>query len=546
MASDARGIESHGVARLPQYVKLIDAGVLDPAAATDGRARERHDGAGERATTGWATWRATSRCAWPSPRRSDHDLGAVAIHNSNHYGIAGYYAMLALEHDLIGISLTNSSPLVAPTGGRRPIIGTNPIAIAVPTGDGMPLRAGHGHQHRPGRAPGGLRAQGTAAAARLGRRRDGAGDPRRRGRQAGALLPLGGTAATGGYKGYGLGVMVDLLTGVLAGGRYGRNIDGLWDATDAERPGPVLPGPQPGRLRSARRVRGACARPVAQLKESERAPGVEEILVAGEKEQRAHEEARGHGVRLYHTVVEALDALGQRFGLQPVAARPKSEKDMGISCSSHLRDTMRVAARERNRRVPPGETAMKNLGDMAKRFLQEHEQGQQPQQAPQYVAARKDRATGAMAAAAGLRRPAARLCSGAPQYAHAAGTGLAARGHARGRPAEPLLHAAPGYQPQQYPARLRAARAIPPRAAAAHTPSNTRRRDIPQHYPPQGYAPAEPSTRRRGIRRSNSKAAACSAVWAAACSADWPAASVGNYDRERDFRRPRRQRRPAA
>jgi LDH2 family malate/lactate/ureidoglycolate dehydrogenase len=230
--------------------------------------------------------------------------------------------MLALEHDLIGISLTNSSPLVAPTGGRRPIIGTNPIAIAVPTGGEIPFVLDMATSTVPvGRlevyARKGLPLQPGWAVDATGQETLDAAAGR-----AGALLPLGGTAATGGYKGYGLGVMVDLLTGVLAGGRYGRNIAGLWDATEPSDLGQFFLALNPaafGPLESF----GARARDLLQqLKESERAPGVDEILVAGEREQRAHTDARAHGVRLYHTVVTALDALGQRFGLQPVAAHP--------------------------------------------------------------------------------------------------------------------------------------------------------------------------------------------------------------------------------
>src|SRR5205807_2577674 len=185
-----------------------------------------------------------------------HDLAAVAVRNSNHYGIAGYYAMLALEHDLIGLSLTNSSPLVAPTGGRRAMVGTNPIAVAVPTGDGRPFVLDMATSTVPvGRlevhARKGLPLQPGWAVDAAGKQTLDAAAGR-----AGALLPLGGTALTGGYKGYGLGVMIDLL--------------------------------------------------------------------AGEKEWRAHDDARLHGVQLYHTVVHALDELGRRFNLGPLPARDET------------------------------------------------------------------------------------------------------------------------------------------------------------------------------------------------------------------------------
>jgi L-2-hydroxycarboxylate dehydrogenase (NAD+) len=321
--SDARGIESHGVARLPQYVKLIDAGVLDPAAEPEVERESAstalvngHNGMGQVAGD------YAMRLAIAKARA--HDVAAVAVRNSNHYGIAGYYAILALEHDLIGLSLTNSSPLVAPTGGRRAMVGTNPIAVAVPTGDNRPfvldmatstvalgrleVHARKGLPLQPGWAIDAAGHPTLDAAAGL----------------AGVLLPLGGTAETGGYKGYGLGVMIDLLTGVLAGARYGPLIGGLWDTTVASDLGHFFLALNPAAFGPIEAFHERARDLLRRLKEGERAPGVEEILVAGEKEWRAHDDVRLHGVRLYHTVVHALDELGRRFNLGPVPARDET------------------------------------------------------------------------------------------------------------------------------------------------------------------------------------------------------------------------------
>ncbi len=320
VASDARGIESHGVARLSQYVRLIDSGALDPAA---GPVVER-----ESATTalvdanngmGHVAGDYAMRLAIAKAR--DHDIGVVTVHNSNHYGIAGYYAMLALEHDLIGVSLTNSSPLVAPTGGRERMVGTNPLAVAAPTGDDRPFVLDMATSTVPiGRlevyARKGLPLQPGWAIDKEGEEtldpEAGAG---------GALLPLGGVLATGGYKGYGLGVMVDLLTGVLAGGKYGPLIYGLWDATNPSDLGQFFLALNPAAFGPLKAFHARARDLLALLKEGERAPGVDEILVAGEKERRAHEDARAHGVRLYHSVVTALDELGARFGLDHLLRR---------------------------------------------------------------------------------------------------------------------------------------------------------------------------------------------------------------------------------
>jgi L-2-hydroxycarboxylate dehydrogenase (NAD+) len=314
VASDARGIESHGVARLPQYVKLIDAGVLDPRA---GPVIERESAAtalvDARNGLGQVAGDYAMRLA--IEKAADHDVGVVAVRNSNHFGIAGYYAMLALERDFIGIALTNSSPLVVPTGGRRRMVGTNPIAIAVPGGDDRPFVLDMATSTVPvGRlevySRKGLPLQPGWAVDADGRETLDAETGR-----AGALLPLGGAALTGGYKGYGLGVAVDLLTGVLAGGLYGPLIGGLWDATRPSDLGhffmalnPAAFGPLPD---FHARVRDLLRR----LADTEPASGVEEVLVAGERERRAAEDARTHGVPLFRGVVEALDELGRRYGL---------------------------------------------------------------------------------------------------------------------------------------------------------------------------------------------------------------------------------------
>ncbi len=318
--SDVRGIESHGVARLPQYVKLIDAGVLDPAVAP-AIERESATTALVDARNGMGHVAGDYAMRLAIDKALAHDVGVVTVRNSNHYGIAGYYAMLALERDLIGISLTNSSPLVAPTGGRRPMIGTNPIAVAVPTGDGSPFVLDMATSTVP---VGRLEVYARKGLPLLpGWAVDEAGNETldaERGR-AGALLPLGGTLETGGYKGYGLGVLVDLLTGALSGGRYGSMIGGLWDATMPSDLGhfflaldPAAFGPREAFYERARDL-------LDRLRAAERAPGVKEILVAGDRERRATQDARAKGVRLYHTVATALTELGARFALDPLPAR---------------------------------------------------------------------------------------------------------------------------------------------------------------------------------------------------------------------------------
>jgi len=162
----------------------------------------------------------------------DTAVGVVAVRNSNHYGIAGYYSLMALEHDLIGVSMTNAGPLVVPTFGRTSILGTNPISLAapamkekafvldmatstVPRGKvevynrlGQPMPHGWAVDET-GRSSTDPARVLNALAKRLG----------------GGLLPLGGEGEElGGHKGYGLALMVDVLCGVLSGAATGLQV----------------------------------------------------------------------------------------------------------------------------------------------------------------------------------------------------------------------------------------------------------------------------------------------------------------------------------
>ena len=223
LASDRRGIASHGTARLPQYVSLVDAGVLDPAARPalekDLPALGRFD-----ARNGWGHH--ASRVALDRAIEGARAVGSytAVVRHSNHYGIAGWYAIRAAEAGMIGMSLTNSSPLVAPTRARIPMIGTNPIAIAAPAGRHGTLCLDMATSTVPrGRVEVAARRGETLVA---GWAIDEQGRPATTPEAAlrGSLQPLGGAEETAGYKGYGLSLIVDLLTGVLGGAAFGPNI----------------------------------------------------------------------------------------------------------------------------------------------------------------------------------------------------------------------------------------------------------------------------------------------------------------------------------
>ncbi len=313
VASDRRGIASHGTARLPNYVALVEAGVMDPLARPvedAGRgAFVRFDG-----RNGWghhagrvATDRAISLAA-------TYGVGVATMHNTNHYGIAGWYALRAAERGLVGLCATNTSPVVAPTRARQALIGTNPIAIAAPAGrfgtfcldmatsvitrGRSEVAARRGERLQPGWAIG---LDGRPAT-----------DPETA--LEGALQPLGGAEETGGYKGYGLALAVDLLTGILAGAAFGPNIVGLFSLEAPSELGQTFLVLDPAAIDAPGGFERRLEAYWAQLTSAPTIPGAPgRVLIPGEPETDAEQRAAARGIVMDRVHAGSLVALGERF-----------------------------------------------------------------------------------------------------------------------------------------------------------------------------------------------------------------------------------------
>ncbi len=321
VASDIRGIESHGVARLEQYIGSIEAGVLDPRGQPEIVRQsavtaliDAHNGLGQ------VSGVFAMRLAIEKARQTD--VGIVSLRNGCHYGIAGYYAMMAIEHDMIGVSLTNSSPLVAPTGGRAPMLGTNPIAFAAPSGGPIPFVLDMATSTVPrGRIE-------VAARKNLplynGWALDEDGRPTLDSRAAlnGALLPLGGAAESGGYKGYGLAAMVEVLCGVLSGSLYGPMIAQLWSMERPSVLGQFFMALRPQAFGALDEFQQRLQDLQRLLKEGPLAADATEVLIAGEKEARATERNRRDGIPVHPSVVARLDEMGAKAGVGRMQRRP--------------------------------------------------------------------------------------------------------------------------------------------------------------------------------------------------------------------------------
>jgi L-2-hydroxycarboxylate dehydrogenase (NAD+) len=315
VASDRRGIASHGTARLPNYVALIEAGVMDPGArpVVDGGrpALQRFDG-----RNGWGHH--AGRVALDAAIASARDLGTATsvVHNSNHYGIAGWYALRAAHEGMIGISLSNTSPLVAPTRARLPLIGTNPIAIAAPAGrfgafclDMATSTIPRGRIEVAARR-GELLPVGWAIDA------DGRPATTPEAALAGALHPLGGEEATGGHKGYGLALAVDLLTGVLGGAAFGPNILGLFSTEGPSNLGQAFIVLDPAAIGTRAAFESRLEGYLDQLVAAPTVPGAPgRVLVPGEPEAEAERRADERGIVIDAVHARRLAELGERLGV---------------------------------------------------------------------------------------------------------------------------------------------------------------------------------------------------------------------------------------
>lgn len=228
---DNRGHYSHGLNRMDMYVKDIKSGICakdgEPVVEKESAATALVDG---KNLLGPVVGNFCMNLALKKAR--EVGIGWVVAHGSNHYGIAGYYSMQALKENMIGMSFTNTSPLVVPTRGKECTLGTNPISVAAPANNGdsfvldmatsaVALGKVELHDRRKDEIPmgWGLGADGKMTS-----------DPARV-LNGGGLVPIGGSEATGGYKGFGLGMMVEVFCGILAGAEYSKHIR-TWKVTD--------------------------------------------------------------------------------------------------------------------------------------------------------------------------------------------------------------------------------------------------------------------------------------------------------------------------
>jgi L-2-hydroxycarboxylate dehydrogenase (NAD+) len=324
VAADARGIPSHGVGRLWRYVNGLQTGQMVPDAPVEvlsdtptSLVLDAHGAMGAPVSV------RAMRCLIAKARDGGAAFGCVR--DSNHFGIAGYYAMMALEEEMLGIAMTNTAALGVPTFGREVKFGTNPLAFAAPAdrerafvldmSTTVVTRGKIEVYEREGK----VLPEGWAV--------DKRGLPAKEPqslledmfhRVGGGILPLGGGGeAFGGHKGYGLAVMVDILCGVLCGGSFG---SGLADtATSSGRVGHFFGAIRIDHFREPQTFRRDMDRMLEDLRKCPRAEGADRVYFAGQKEFEQEAECARLGVPLLRQVYDQICEIGKEHEVQAPA-----------------------------------------------------------------------------------------------------------------------------------------------------------------------------------------------------------------------------------
>lgn len=321
VAADARGIDSHGVARLSGYVRLWQAKRVN---ATP-HVRVVHESPSTAVVDGDA---ALGLVAAPFAmqvainKAAQCGTGWVSVKNSNHFGIAGYHAMMALPHDMIGIAMTNASALVAPTFSTERMLGTNPIAVAIPAGnqpafvaDFATTTAANGKleilQRKNADTPlGWVQTKEGIASTNANELKTG-----------GSLLPLGSDREHSSHKGYALGAIVDIFSAILSGANYGPWVPPF----PAYVPMPEnMPGEGIGHFFGAMRIdafrtaaefKANMDNWIQRFRNAATVVGEEKVLIPGDPERETEAERMKNGIPVLDVVVEDLKKTGEMFSV---------------------------------------------------------------------------------------------------------------------------------------------------------------------------------------------------------------------------------------
>ena len=321
VSADLRGVDSHGVARLIGYVRLWENKRVN-AKPNVRVVHETPSTAVVDGDAGLGLVVAPQAMEIAMEKAEKVGSGWVSVKNSNHYGIAGYHAMMALQKDMIGMSMTNASPLVAPTFSVERMLGTNPIAIAIPANEQPPFVADFATTTV---ANGKLEIlQRKQEPAPLGWVQNESGDASENPaalKAGGALLPLGGDRVHGSHKGYCLGSIVDIFSAVLSGANYGPWAPPFVSFLPLH-PNPVGEGlghffgaMRVDAFRPAEEFKAHMDNWIARFRSAKTTADEEKVYIPGDPEREMEAIRKKQGISLLPPVENDLAEVAQKFGM---------------------------------------------------------------------------------------------------------------------------------------------------------------------------------------------------------------------------------------
>jgi L-2-hydroxycarboxylate dehydrogenase (NAD+) len=321
LSADLRGVDSHGIARLSGYIRLWEVKRVN-AQPHIKVVHETPSTAVVDGDSGLGLVVAPFAMQIAIEKAKQVGTGWVSVQNSNHFGIAAQHAIMALQHDMIGIVMTNASPLVAPTFSIDKMLGTNPICVVAPAGEEPPFVADLATTTAANGKLEILQRKNLPTPSGWVQDKDGnpSNDPHVL-KKGGALLPLGGDREHGSNKGYALGAVVDIFSALLSGANYAPWVPPFpaYVAMPSQQPGKGI-----GHFFGAMRI--DAFRPADEFKQHmdnwirgfrscKTIAGEERVLVPGDPEREMEAERMHNGINLLETIVSDLENLGKKFGV---------------------------------------------------------------------------------------------------------------------------------------------------------------------------------------------------------------------------------------
>jgi L-2-hydroxycarboxylate dehydrogenase (NAD+) len=308
--ADLRGTDTHGIFRLPQYYQRIRAGAINLHPHVH-PVRENAVTALVDGDNGMGHVIMTTAAELAIRKASESGLAWIGAFNTNHAGAAAVYSTMVLTHNMIGLYMTVANANhMPPWGGVELILGTNPISITIPAGEEPPIAldmattvSSYGKIKLAAQ-----KGESIPAGWMVDRKGQPLTDPRRAGE--GFLVPIGG------YKGYGLNVIIGMLAGILNGAFFGRNIvDFTKDVSTPQNGGHMIFAMRVDNFQPVEDFTREMDRAICEIRNSKRMEGVERIWLPGEMEFRTAIERRKHGIPISRAVVEGLHQLAKELNL---------------------------------------------------------------------------------------------------------------------------------------------------------------------------------------------------------------------------------------